>query len=218
MKGLLMKDIKLLKNQYYFLAVLVLFSFFYIVYGKNLSFLLAYLSSMFSILVISTINYDDLDNGMEYLFTMPISRKDYVREKYVFGILAAVLILGFGTVLYLAASVWRHASFEEGEFSLSLLSAFLVAAIAQSLLIPIQLKFGAEKSRLAFLAITICLVGTGYAVSQGLKLLDIDSRAIIESLSQLPLAAYPICLFLMSCGLLAISYAISLSIMNKKQF
>ena len=33
----------------------------------------------------SSISYDEFDNGNAFLFSLPITRKDYVLEKYIFG-------------------------------------------------------------------------------------------------------------------------------------
>ena len=65
---------------------------------------------MFGSLVIGTISYDELDNGMPYIMCLPIKRSDYVKEKflmtfmmifggYILGIIASVIIMIIGEEL-----------------------------------------------------------------------------------------------------------------------
>ena len=44
-----------------------------------------------SIFSITSITYDEYDNGMPFLFTLPITRREYVRVKYVFGFALATM-------------------------------------------------------------------------------------------------------------------------------
>lgn len=52
--------------------------------------------SMFSL---STISYDEFDNGNAFLFSLPITRKGYVIEKYIFGIMLGVISLILSTII-----------------------------------------------------------------------------------------------------------------------
>ena len=85
MKGLLIKDFKLLKNQKQFFLIIGLITFMFLVTNDSPYFTITYATMMFSMFTMSTISYDEYDNGAAYLFSLPISRKGYVAEKY-FGI------------------------------------------------------------------------------------------------------------------------------------
>ena len=58
------------------------------------TFVVSYFTMIASMFVLSTISYDEYDNGYAFLFSMPFSRTSYVKEKYVFSILVG----GGGTV------------------------------------------------------------------------------------------------------------------------
>lgn len=68
------------------------------------TFVVGYIILVFGLFALNTISYDEMDNGYAFLFTLPISRADYVKEKYVYGILSgnevtiALSILGGLTV------------------------------------------------------------------------------------------------------------------------
>lgn len=94
MKGLLIKDFKLMKMQKNFflmmIAIVIAISFF----QNEISFPLGFLPFVISLFSLSTISYDEFDNGNAFLFSLPISRKDYVKEKYLLSFL-----LGFGALI-----------------------------------------------------------------------------------------------------------------------
>ena len=93
MKGLLIKDFVYIKNQRVFLLILAAISVYFFVSGQNLFFVVTYVSAMFATLIVNTVSFDEQDGGMGFLFTLPISRKAYVLEKYVFGILMALAMV-----------------------------------------------------------------------------------------------------------------------------
>ena len=75
MKGLLIKDFKLMKMQKNFflmmIAIVIAISFF----QNEISFPLGFLPFVISLFSLSTISYDEFDNGNAFLFSLPISRK-----------------------------------------------------------------------------------------------------------------------------------------------
>ena len=97
MKGLLMKDFQLMKNQGKILiAIFVVNAAFGVFADGNSSFLTAYFTIFLALFTTSTISYDEYDSGYLFLFTLPISRKGYVTGKYVFGILSVPVAWCFG--------------------------------------------------------------------------------------------------------------------------
>ena len=100
MKGLLIKDFQLMKNQGKILiAIFVVIAAFGIIADGNSSFLTAYITIFLALFTTSTISYDEYDSGYLFLFTLPVSRRGYVTEKYVFGILSVpdCLVLWHGS-------------------------------------------------------------------------------------------------------------------------
>ena len=89
MAGLFEKDLRLLIRNKQFVIVIVFMAFIFSLSG-NLSMILPYMTVFGTIFSVSTISYDEADNGYMYLMTLPITYKDYV-WKNIFSVLSAVL-------------------------------------------------------------------------------------------------------------------------------
>ena len=81
MKGLIRKDLEIIMLQK---------NFFLIMIGAGLCMsslalytMIMFMCYMFGSLVIGTISYDELDNGMPYIMCLPIKHSDYVKEKFL---------------------------------------------------------------------------------------------------------------------------------------
>ncbi len=59
MRGLIIKDLKLLKSQRMFLIVVAAGSILFLINGSDPGFVFSYVSAMFSLLVITTISFDE---------------------------------------------------------------------------------------------------------------------------------------------------------------
>ena len=86
MKGLLIKDTKIILNQKRFL-ILFLFVAVVLSFSMDSSFIVSYIPMIGVIMILSTISYDYHDEGFSFLMTMPIKPGDYAVAKYVFTIL-----------------------------------------------------------------------------------------------------------------------------------
>ena len=88
MKGLLIKDFKLLKTQQkFFLLVLFIAIAVEMFSGSSSSFLIDTYPLWPYYSPLSSISYDEFDNGNAFLFSLPITRKSYVIEKYGLGLI-----------------------------------------------------------------------------------------------------------------------------------
>ncbi len=90
MKGLLLKDFALMKGQRRFFLMLLLIGMIPALAGGNVGFLTVYLPFGFCFFTISTISYDEIDNSLPFLLILPVSRREYAGEKYVYGIICGV--------------------------------------------------------------------------------------------------------------------------------
>jgi ABC-2 type transport system permease protein len=170
MAGLFEKDIRLFLQRR---QALVLFLALAVVLGftQEGTFILGYLPFLCVTLTISTISYDEMDNGYTFLMTLPIDSKTYVKEKYLFCMSGTLLSWIFASILYIVSNLSRGKTFVP-DTEIPLISIFLLIMILfMAIMIPLQLKFGAEKSRIVIfvifgiLAILVFLfvkvVGTG---------------------------------------------------------
>ena len=68
MKGLLIKDFRLLKGQVYFLLIVTGCVIVFMINGSE-AFGVAYVCSMVALLSLTTVSYDEYENGSAFLFT-----------------------------------------------------------------------------------------------------------------------------------------------------
>lgn len=213
MKGLLMKDFKLLAGQkQYFISIflvaaLLLFS------GQHISFVLTYMTMLCVFFTISTVSYDEHNNGYAFLFTLPVSRRGYVVEKYLFGLLAGCIGWAASMCMALGFILMRNPDVESGEWIAGALSALLTAGFVLSFALPMQLKFGAEKSRIISLIFVAAAFGF-FAVAAKVVIphWDMQWMQAIGTGGWLALGS------VFYAALLLGSVLISIRIMEKKQF
>ena len=87
MKGLLIKDLRLMLQQKRFFLILFFIAIVLNFNSDGGTFVVAYLTFLCSSFVLSTITYDEYENGYLFLMTLPVSKKTFATEKYVFGLL-----------------------------------------------------------------------------------------------------------------------------------
>lgn len=218
MKGLLIKDWMMLKHQgrYFsivaFLACIVMFT------GTKdfSSFITSYLTFMVCMYTFTSFSYDEFNNGMEYLMTLPSGRRKYVTEKYVFS---ALLIFGgwsAGVLLRLLCFLIRFSLAEYLEI-LPVEPVYLLLVLTYtSCAIPVLLQFGVEKGRnFMFLSLGVfaflvfCLAKGGVSI----PLLTMIGQVAEETPELLVLSLLAV--FLVFTGT---SYVIAQRIMAKKEF
>ncbi len=218
MKGLLIKDFKLLKGQkQFFTSVLIVMTVF-LMTSNNLSFVISYITVMMGMLTLTTISYDEHENGMGYLFTLPVSRKGYVREKYLFGIMTTLPVLAVVSAIAFLVSGIRHIDFTVEEWGGAIMGSMLIVTMMLSLLIPIELKFGAERSRIAMTLVFGGAFAVVYIVAKASEFLGIDWKIWIDRLNGLDLPVVWGAFAVICGGALAISYLFSLRFLMRREF
>lgn len=218
MKGLLIKDFKLLKGQKQFFAAVLVVTFVFLMTNTSFPFVISYITVMAGMLTLTTISYDEYENGMGYLFTLPISRKGYVREKYLFGFMTTVPVLAAVSAAAFLMSRVRHIDFPAEEWVSAVLGSLLVITVMLSLLIPIDLKFGTERSRVVMMVV---FGGSFVVICAAVKVFEffgIDWKIWIRRLDEMNLSVI-LAAFVMACGIImAVSYLFSLRFMTKREF
>ena len=218
MKGLLIKDVKLLKNQKQFFLVICIIGTLFLVTSNDPSFVITYMTLMFSIFTLSTISYDEHDNGAAYLFTLPISRQSYTMEKYVFGLITTMLAWVVFTAAALGATYYRQIEIDLRQWLVIAVTYLAVALLLLAITIPIQFKFGAERSRIALIAVVGCAVLVAYAAAKIFEAFHIDLSAVIDRVAEMTPGVFLAFLCAAAVAAIGISYSISLRIVKKMQF
>lgn len=217
-KGLMIKDLRLIFSQMkLFLIIIVVWAIFMTVSLKG-ALSVGYIALMFSFITLSTFNYDEAEKGMSYLFTLPIGRKDYIKEKYLLGLMIIVVPALIATLLTCILCVMTNAEREFLDYLFSSIITIPAAIVLLVLEIPLYIKFGQEKRRI----VTMISIGI-MAVCFGMfhSLYEIAGKNNVESIHGIfNMNAWPLILLLMLTVIVLtiISYKISCFFMERKEF
>lgn len=215
MKGLLIKDFRLnMKRK----SVLVIFAALSVMmtYMQGGEFGITYMTMLCSIYAIGTISYDDMDNCMPFLLCLPISRKDYVKEKYLFCFAFGAIGWLFAVVLAIVGAIVRGSTGDIPELLVTALITIPIYLLILSLLIPIQVRYGAEKSR-----VVLMVLGGGVAVVAITFMNVVPAETALRigmAFDGLSVGVILAILFVAAVIGVTVSYTICCSILEKKEY
>lgn len=204
MSGLLEKDICLLLRGHRNMLILFFMICVFLGLGQPGTFILGYLPSLMLVVLIGTFSCDESDNGFPFLFTLPIDRKTYIQEKYVFCVGGTVVSFAIAWMLYMASQVLH---------GVSNLSGLLLENAG---MIPVQIKFGAESARVLMAGICFFFAGVVLFVQKiaGEATLDQIAELLGTITGNVPGQAG---IFAVSIAVVLISYGISVRFMEKRE-
>lgn len=219
MKGLLIKDFKLMLNQKnFFILIVLILGATACFLDFDYYFLIGYFMFICSLFTISTISYDEFDNGNAFLFTLPFSRSRYVEEKYCFGILAGTCSWFLSFVITTIIQMINFNNFIFSDWMLSTLVMLPIMFVMLAILIPFQLKYGSENGRIAI----IIFLGGGFVVCYLLANLlaqsQINYNALISFINNVDPLIILLIIFAICLAILFVSMKISKRIVLKKEF
>ncbi len=217
MKGLLIKDVKLMMVQKRFIILIVCLAICLGTFMYDISYILGYMAFIMPMLALGTISYDEFDNGNAFLFSLPISRRGYVREKYVLCLLMGAASILIGIVLSLVIGTIKGSEMIP-EVLMATPAIFGFVCLMIALMMPLQLKFGAEKSKMLLAGAMGVIFAAGMSISSGLASLDMDVAALMEQALTLHTGVMIAAAAALVLAALAASMAISVRIMEKKEF
>lgn len=136
MKGLAVYDLTWLKGQKKLLLILAALAVLYLVTEGTM---VMFLSVIFQMLLLRTLEWNLRSENSRFLFTLPFTRKDYIREKYLF-ILGASLAVTL--ILYLLGSAFHPSQLKEMTMMLGVIVIELVWFSA--ILVPMMIRLGAN--------------------------------------------------------------------------
>ncbi|MEG0692239.1 MAG: ABC-2 transporter permease [Oscillospiraceae bacterium] len=211
MKGLILKDILNLKSYLKIFALILLANAAIFIPQGDSSFMAGFPVLISTMLVITTMSYDDMAKWDKYALTMPLTRKEIVLSKYF-------VMVGFsvaGAITGLLLSIGSSFIIKEVAVidTLSTVGVVLsIALIFGSVILPLLYKFGVEKARL--MIILCALVPTGVVVlfSQVFKNsgMPVPSEALIKNILLM--------ISIVSVIAVIVSFFFSLKIYSNKDF
>jgi len=177
-------------------------------------FIIGYMTLLGAIFSISTLNYDEFDNGYAFLMTLPVRRKEYVKEKYIFclGFSFGCWALAMAVNSIMRVAVW-HTGIMGLEDTVGFMAMLPIRAIALGVMLPVQLKYGQEKSRIALAIIAGGVTLFALTASKVAPVADALENA--EGLSPMTVSAVFLAI---GCLVTLISYKLSVAIWENKEF
>ena len=212
MKGLLMKDFAFVKLQAKSMILIFVLVIFMLLQGSNFNFVIAYANVLFAMFVVTTINYDYFENGCAFLMTLPISRKMYVNEKYVLAFLTAACGFVADIIFMLIAHFLKEGYVFVMDNLIFALAYALGSLVFIALMLPIELKYGPEKARVAMIVVVAVIFAMVF-LFMGMG--PIEPVKCLISFTKIQLLGLSGVAILIALG---ISYLISCRIMEKKEF
>lgn len=221
MKGLLVKDLAYLKQNKLLYAFLIIFGLAYSLFFDNPYFVLGYYSVFAGILTLGTLNYDDLNHGLSFIFTLPITRKKYIQEKYYLGYLLSLTLCTAAFILSTVAQFKETQNFNFLDiewFSLCFGSILLFSIMLTALLIPVQVKFGGEKGQYAMFVVFGGIAMLGIAVYFLSNLFNFNFEHFIDQIfntnGYILFTTFTVLVVIINF----ISMKISMAVLEKKEF
>lgn len=213
MAGLIEKDIRLMRCNK---QALILFLIIGVVIGlQNQTFVLGWLPFAVSILLVNTVAYDELDKGYEFLMTLPIEAKMYVREKYIFCLTGGTVSWLVAAGLYMVSEMRQQIPVDMASQIPVVLVFLPVTALLIALLIPMQLIFVVEKSRVVISGVCGAIGACVIAFAKLVKTNVLSAFSFLNQMNGWILAGIAVVVTVL---LILLSYAISVRIMERKEF
>lgn len=219
-RGLLEKDFRLILRQGGNLfMVLALVAISFTIMGKTgATFIAVYIPSVMAMYSGNTISYDENGHGYTYLFSLPVNKEMYVREKYVFSFIMTVCGWCIGVICAgIAALINLEEVLNLEMLAMEVITFFVVQAVA-GIMIAIRLRFEGEKGRIvlpiAILIIFAICYTTGSILKTNLELKE-SILNVIGGAGDLEIA---IALIVLSLLVWYASYKYSMRVMRKKEF
>lgn len=214
MRGLLEKDIRLLFKRKQMFIVIIIVELFLGMSGSG-TFAVLYFTMLAGIIAAGTLSYDESDNGFGFLFTLPIDRKTYIREKYVLCIAACAVAWCISIVLYVVSGMAGGQNINFIAQLPEFVMIFPGMSMLATIILPLQLKYGSEKGKIALFAICGCLA----AVIMFAKNLFSEEAAIgfINALHGISMGNIIISITAVCAIVIFVTYSCSLRILSNKE-
>lgn len=214
MLALLEKDIYIIwKKTRAFLLLLLLYL---VMSAGNQTFFVSFSVIFAAMLPVTVMGYDEKSKWDRLVNTMPISRKQIVLSRYLFGLAAIIAV----TLLYLVLSlVLTPVVFRESWTVDRLYLALMVdagALVMQALYFPLLFRFGVEKGRLSTL-ISLAAVCAVIGGSGALGIATKEQGAVLTELFSRPWLML-VLLWVVAVVGQVISFPISVRQYSKREF
>lgn len=203
MKGLMMQDFMIFKNQKILWIILLGLSIFYIIADMSI-FMISFGSIFLAMFAIKTIYLELEKNIAPFLFTLPFSKGQYVWEKYFISIGFPMI---YGILLALICFTLNRISLQEACWAV--FATFGSVGFMASLLIPLSIRFK-DKATL----VSIGMAGAFWLAISWISLDELEKFNFLRYYSTYFEVALPIAFIIF----LSLSICLSLKWIQKEEF
>lgn len=217
MKGLIIKDLCVIKNQMKSLLLVLALFIFLLIANKDVTFVLFLIPFYMIMILITTFSYDEFNKWECYCNSLPLSRKEIVKAKYILFNASSLILIMLGILAsFIIPNFIENITFES--IFASIIGVAFGICLVISLLIPFYYKFGSQKGRIMlFLTIAILALLIGAITSLDI-FNNIELMNLINNLNNLSLGMFALLLIIVTVILMTISYYISIKIYSNKEF
>ena len=219
-RGLLEKDFRLFFRQGGNLFLVLAFvALFFILTGKTGSaFIAMYIPSVLAVYSGNTISYDENGHGYTYLFALPVNKKIYVREKYIFSFIMTACGWCIGMICAgIMVLINPEEVFDLEMLAMELITFFVFQAIA-GIMIAIRIRFEGEKGRIVMPIAILIIFAIYYTIGSFLKTNLELKESILNVIGGAGDLEIAIALIVLSLLVWYASYKYSMRVMRKKEF
>ena len=205
MRGLLKKDLYMIWNYGRMLLVMsVIFLLVGAFAGEETFFFVIYPVLFAGVLPVTLLSYDERSGWDSYCDTLPLRRRTVVSVRYISAVLCFLALYAMTLILHAAVNLPKGQGRQVLEMA-ALLPAF--GLIAPAVMLPLTLRFGVEKARIAYWIII------GLVVALGLGLFN-SGADLSGEVGGVGMAAVPVVAVLA----FAVSWLISIRLYEKREF
>lgn len=216
MAGLFDKDFRLILQRR---NTIILFLVIAVIFGFSMggTFIVGYTTFCFLMLSLGTISYDEFDNGLSFLMTLPISRRTYVAEKYLLCSICGAIAWIFSAVC-ICINQYKQDFSGIGDLLMEAVMFLPIVILLMSFMIPAQLKYGAEKSRIVLIVVMGSIGVIGIGIKKAAETLDLPMEMLLKKIEGITDVQMLLGCVVFSIAVLLLSFVISMKIMNHKEF
>ncbi len=207
MRGLLLKDLIMLKKQMFFLLIAVVSFSMASVFGNVWS--IAMVSVITSVLAVNFMIQERINGWGQYSAVLPCGRKKFVTSKYLFNFLLKLMELVIFAI-DCAGAYFLHGELAESTVAM-LIGSFVMGNLYTIFLLPLAFKISDNTVILIINMVIGGLIG-GFIALLAENLTDII-RVMVD-ISSKPF--FPYAVIISVCLLYVISWGISVKIYEKK--
>ena len=208
MLGLIKKDLLMIKGN---MRQVLLFLIVFLILALQENNIIVIVPVFVSMMVfITTFSYDEYNKWDAYAITLPISRKDIVKSKYITSVILWLIALLVTVVIVGIMGIFEQ-NIDYFEMFGMILGCALSIVLLEAVMFPLIFKFGVERTRILMMAVIFIPV---FAIVAGIQYLPETVIAFMVQNVNLMVALAVALSILLYIG----SYFMSLGIFSKKEF